>query len=76
MDMLDDCCGEQSKGACDTSAHDCSQDCTCLMDGMVVFTQAPSPQILLFETILEKIETGYRSYQFSLPPTIWHPPQV
>lgn len=69
------CCGDKNEGACDTSTHDCSQDCTCVMDGIVVFTQAPSPQIELFETISVQIETRYIEYQFSLPVTIWHPPQ-
>ena len=71
-----ECCGDKSEETCDDTSHDCSEDCTCVMDGVVVFTHSISPEIFLFETILEKVGTSYTSYRFSLPPTIWHPPQV
>ncbi len=70
------CCGDSNEDACDDASHNCSEECTCVMDGVVVFTHSISPQIFLFETILEKTGTTYTSYHFSLPPTIWHPPQV
>ena len=75
-----DCCGDTSEEPCDDSSdsanNDCTDNCSCAIDGMLVFTQAISPEILLFETIFEKIRSSYTSYQFTLPSTIWHPPQL
>jgi hypothetical protein len=71
-----ECCGDSSEESCEDTSHDCSEECTCVMDGVVVFTQSFSPEIFLFETILEKIGSTYTSYHFILPATIWHPPQA
>lgn len=70
-----ECCGDTNEKSCENNSHDCTADCTCVMDGVVVFTHAISPEIHLFETILEKIASNYTSYRFALPASIWHPPQ-
>ena len=75
-DCSGDCCNNNSEDTCNDSDHECSSDCTCIPNGVVVFTQSVSPEIQLFETILEKIESAYTSYQFTLNRPIWHPPEL
>ena len=75
-DHDDACCDIPSGHTHDDADHDCSNDCTCAMHGIVVFTTTLSPHIELFETILEKIEPGYVSYQYAFLQSIWHPPKA